>query len=166
MVEKNYLQNLIYWSDENVLEIGKVIYDNIQDRYKPIWAGEILNHCRTQHKPVKEIDNVFQITQDSRRWREAHQAFSEVRHLTQIYGYNSNAGKLFIHLLSVAELTAKVVYNSSGITDKMADVNNPAPFDEDSGEWLVKVYKEFADCLKDENFNLAAWEIVQGKKFY
>lgn len=54
-------------------------------------------------------------------------------------------------LLYVAENTAKVIYNATGSKDS---------FDRDSGAWLVRCSKEFADVVDDEVFTEELWRVI------
>jgi hypothetical protein len=58
---------------------------------------------------------------------------------------------LLLRNLLLAELVAKVTYNST---------NPPDEFDEDSGWWVAPCLKDILDFVDDEQFSTAAWAVL------
>ncbi len=58
---------------------------------------------------------------------------------------------LLLNHLLLAELVAKVTYNST---------NPPDEFDEDSGWWIAPCLKDILDAVNDENFSLTVWSAL------
>lgn len=129
------------------LAAGVAIYSSVPNGRRPEWAANILAACcqRVGRVP-KPVQNVIQLASETKKWKRAHDAFSGVRQLTL-----AAERKLDHYLLYVAENTAKVIYNASG---------SSAPFDEDSGAWLVRCAKEFADCENDPAFTMSLWSLI------
>lgn len=140
-----------YWSSKKPLESGRIIYNQIPNDQRPIWAAEILNLCRRLTSSVPEIDAVYEIALNQQRWKEAHDAFSRVRNLTLAFEKSKSKNSVYGGLLYLAENTAKVIYNASG---------EPAPFDYDSGWWLVSNLRYIVDEIKSSEFEAKAWSKV------
>jgi hypothetical protein len=118
---------------------------------RPKWAAGILYACCGRVSSVpKPISDVLDLAEDSAKWKLAHDAFSGVRQLT-LAAERRPIEKLDNLLLYVAENAAKVIYNASG---------SSAPFDRDSGAWLVRCAKDFADCLNDSSFTVSLWATI------
>lgn len=138
------------WS-ANPLAAEVAIYLSVPNDRRPEWAVNILAACcRRVSKVPKPILYVIDLASDPKKWFCAHDAFSAVRHLT-LSAERTPIGKLDYYLLYVAENTAKVIYNASG---------SSAPFDRDSGAWLVRCAKEFADCENDPTLTLSLWSLI------
>lgn len=133
------------------LSAGVAIYSSVPNDRRPEWAVNILVACcqRVGRVP-KPVQNVIQLLSEPKKWKRAHDAYSSVRRLT-LAAERKPIEKLDHYLLYVAENTAKVIYNASG---------SSAPFDEDSGAWLVRCAKEFADCESDPPFTLSLWSLI------
>jgi hypothetical protein len=93
---------------------------------------------------------VADLASNRKHWSRAHDAFSAVRKLT-LAAERKPPGKLSHCLLYVAENAAKVIYNASG---------SPAPFDADSGDWLVRCARDFANHEPDSGFVDTLWAVV------
>ena len=137
--------------DAAPLAAGVAIYSCVPKECRSQWAASILAACCRRIGSVpKPVEDVIELATDPERWKLAHGAFSDVRQLT-IDAERGPIGKLDHCLLYVAENTAKVIYNASG---------SSAPFDRDSGAWLVRCAKEFADCENDPTFTLSLWSLI------
>ena len=133
------------------LGTGVAVYSRVPNDHRPEWAASILHACcgRVSTNP-KPIEHVMHLAPDSANWKLAHDAFSGVRQLT-LAAERRPIENTDHYLLYVAENAAKVIYNASG---------SSAPFDQDSGAWLVRCAKEFADCVNDPTFTTSLWSIV------
>jgi hypothetical protein len=141
------------WSTGKPLQAGAVIYGAIPNAARPEWAADILELTCSQVPTVPaQVQAVIKIARDRKRWREAHAAFSAVRRLTLAEEKTHSAGQVYECLLFVAQNTAKVVYNASG---------ESAPFDEDSGDWLVRCLRDFADAIGSPEFDNQAWGLLK-----
>ena len=101
-----------------------------------------------------EYDRLIEILRDSNRWNESHALFSQIRvNITLPFERKKVSGldSLFVY---VAENAAKTAYNCSAPSAPF-DNNNPAPFDDDSFEWLLKCEKSFL-TTQDSLLNLGA----------
>lgn len=141
----------VHWSTGSPLEAGRLIYEQIPDVRRPPWAAAILDLCRPLIPPVPEIDAVREIAADSRRWKDAHAAFRLVRRLTLEAEGTESATAVYRGVLYVTENAAKVIYNASG---------EAAPFDEDSGWWLVSSLRHVVDGIGGRSFEAQAWAVV------
>jgi len=66
-----------------------------------------------------------------------------------------------VAILFIAENAAKVIYNASVVLDH----NNPAPFDHDSGWWLVSTFRHVVDLINDAEFASEAWQVVSCEQY-
>ena len=90
---------------------------------------------------LPEIAEVVRVGSTRAEWDQAHKAFDRVRALT----LEAERGRLdhkdpHYLLLFVAENSARVIYNASCPVD---------PFDDDSGEWLLRTMCELLNCLTE-----------------
>ena len=138
----------VHWSSGNPLEAGRIIYEQIPNDQRPLWAAEILNLCRPLIPNVSEIDAAYEIALNQSRWKEAHAAFTRVRHLTLAFENSNSKDFVYGGILYLAENTAKVTYNASG---------EFAPFDDDSGWWVVSNLRYVVDKVGDSELESKAW---------
>jgi len=141
----------VYWSTGNALEAGRLIYEQLPNNQRPLWAAKILNLGRQLIPTVSEIDTVYKIALNRSRWREAHSAFSRVRELTLAFEKSNSQDFIYGGVLYLAENTAKVSYNAS---------ENPAPFDYDSGWWIVSNLRFLVEKVGDSDFESKAWSMA------
>ena len=148
------LQSL--WPDGELREVGRAIYESIPVPRRPVWAVAILDLCRSRHAPVPAVDSLCDIANDSRRWHEAHDAFTAVRLLGLACERGASCSPEYSALLRVAELVAKVTYNASG---------SSAPFDFHCGWSLPHAVRQFARALNDSEFDTAALKFLLHEAF-
>jgi hypothetical protein len=139
------------WSSGDTLKAGRLIYEQLPNDRRPLWAASILNLCRSLIQRVSEIDAVHEIASNPSRWKEAHAAFWPIRDLTLKAERSNSTDPVYEGVLHVTENTAKVTYNASG---------EPIPFDEDAGWWLVSNLRYLIDKVNDAEFEKKAWSIV------
>lgn len=99
-------------------------------------ALEIIERLLPQVTFRAEYGELISILREPKRWKEAHAQFSKIRvnvTLPSERHWRKNLDSYFVY---VAENAAKTAYNCSG---------EPAPFDEDSYEWLLRCEKEFLE---------------------
>ena len=142
-----------HWSSGESLEAGRLIYEELHNSERPLWAASILNLCRPLIQRVPEIEAVYEIALNPSRWKEAHAAFQRVRQLTLQAERSKSKDAVYVGILFVAENAAKVSYNAS---------MEPAPFDHDAGWWLVSNLRHIADTISDPTFEEKAWAVVSG----
>jgi len=140
------------WSSGDPLKAGRLIYEHLPNDLRPQWAASILNLCRSLIPSIPAIDAIHEIALDRSRWKEAHAAFQHVRDLTLKAEESKLTDPIYAGVLYVAENTAKVTYNASG---------QPAPFDEDSGWWLVSNLRYVVDRVNNREFEEKAWSVVR-----
>ena len=142
--------NFESWSADP-LRAGTAIYSRVHNDNRPGWAASILAECCERVPKVPEaIAHVLDLSAEAAKWELAHDAFSAVRQLT-LAAERRPIEKRDHLLLYVAENTAKVIYNAFGAS---------APFDRDSGAWLVRCAKEYADCVNDVSFPMLLWRTI------
>ena len=118
------------WAAGQHLRAGELIYDCIPVRRRPLWAARVLEIFCAHVSPPRAVCNVLEIAATSKRWREAHDAFTAVRRLTlQQEKLGDEKDPLAYGLLHLAENVAKVAYNAS---------DPAAPFDDDAGWWIAQ----------------------------
>lgn len=140
-----------HWSSGNPLEAGRLVYEQIPNNQRPFWASRILDLCIPLIPPVPEVDTISEIAADRARWKEAHSAFWPLRQLTLKAEASTSTNRLYSGILYLAENVAKVTYNAS---------NEPAPFDEDAGWWVVSTLRYLVDNVDDSTFAIKAWAAV------
>lgn len=117
------------WRAGDFLRAGHILHHHLPRECRPIWAARVLAAACSTVTPPREVQHVLEVAADAQRWKEGHDAFAAVRALTleqEKAGHRRDA--VLLSLLHLAENAAKVTFNSSGA---------PAPFDEDSGDWIV-----------------------------
>ena len=144
-----------FWDSGQPLKAGEIIYEHIRQIHRPVWAKEVLELCIPLTGKIKEVEEVLRIAKEPERWKEAHDAFSAVRKLT-LKSERKVGDSIYARILYLAENVAKVIYNASG---------EPAPFDHDSGYWIVSNLRHIVDQNKDETFEKQAWHIVSCEKY-
>jgi hypothetical protein len=110
-----------------------------------------------------EYSELIAILQAPNRWREAHELFRKIRVKITLPSEKRGEKNLDHYFAYVAENAAKTCYNCS---------HQPAPFDDDSFEWLLKCEEQFLNKANETNqefensfdkeFPGNAWE--QGQK--
>ena len=167
MSTDNYLAGEVeYWVQRQPLIAGRLIFENLRVDVRPKWACNILQMIvhRTGIK-LSAIDNVLQIASDPNQWNKAHDAFTTVRLQTLKYQrkwFRFKRDKFIQSHLALAELVAKVTYNST---------NTTTPFDANSGWYIPSRLKRILDEVKDSEFSHAMWAALvsfdnQPKEFF
>jgi hypothetical protein len=124
------------------IKIGQQIFETLPKHIRPGWAGLVLSRFDQHIKGIPPaILELYPIIEDKDRWKDAHAQFNKIRQFL----LNNKAFQPEAYLL-LAELVAKVTYNSSG---------QPAPFDSDSGHYIASLTLTVAthfknDTLEDE----------------
>lgn len=95
---------------------------------------ELLPHV-SPHPLYSELADVLR---DQVRWHEAHDLFSRIRTAITLPSESHGKDDLDSLFVYVAENAAKTAFNCSG---------RPAPFDEDSFDWLLECEQQFRDAL-------------------
>jgi hypothetical protein len=153
------------WSSGESLEVGRLIYEQLHNNDRPVWAAAILDLCRPLIPKVPEIEAIYEIALSPSRWKEAHAAFQRVRELTLKAERSKSTNAIYAGILHVAENAAKIAYNASipGRSDnQLFSAQGPAPFDHDAGWWIVSNLRHVANTINDPTFEERAWAIVSG----
>ncbi|WP_437323731.1 hypothetical protein [Sorangium sp. So ce381] len=117
------------WDSGDAMRVGWVIYEALPNAARPRLAAELLIlSCELLPGVPGEISSVIELAKDPRRWREAHDAFRNIRRLTIELLRDTPDDNVREAVLLVAENAAKVIYNAS---------EELASFDYDCGCWLV-----------------------------
>ncbi len=137
-------------------KIGQQVFENLPNDIRPGWAGLILSRFDNYVKDIPtSVKELFAIIDNKVRWREAHGQFTKIR----TFGLDNKKYQPEPYLL-LAELVAKVTYNSSG---------QPAPFDSDSGHYIpstaLKATEYFDDNRLEEEVKSVILLFVHNKKF-
>ena len=136
-------------------KIGQQIFENLPNDIRPGWAGMILSRFDNYIKDIPtSVKELFAIVDNKDRWKEAHGQFTKIRvFLLENKEYQPEA------YLLLAELVAKVTYNSSG---------QPAPFDSDSGHYIpstaLKATEHFDDTRLEEEVKSVILLLSRNKK--
>lgn len=119
------------------IKLGKTIYESVPRQFRPDWGTSLLITFETAIKNVPiEIKELYEIADDEKRWKDSYEQFGKIRQF-----YLSHKTFLPETYLLLAEKVAKIIYNLSG---------HPAPFDNDSGDYIPSLALETADFFKDK----------------
>ena len=118
------------------IELGKRIFESVPSKVRPGLGTSLLMTFDNSIKVPTEVMGLYEIVEDEKRWREAHQQFNKIRIFLL-----SNKGFVPETFLLLAENVAKVTYNLSG---------HPAPFDKDSGWYIPSLAIRTAELFKDK----------------
>jgi hypothetical protein len=144
-----------YWQSGQLVEAGRLIYDNLPVEARPAWAARILR--LVLDKSEADRSSFLRILDTAKHppwWANGHRCFDLLR--DESLGIDElrrkralrNDEDLLARLLWLAELVAKVTYNA---------VDPPDPFDEDAGWFIATSLRGFVDMWQDEEFSKAAW---------
>ena len=142
------------WDAGRLLQAGRLLYERLLPEQRPGWAAAALELVRSRFPPTAAVDTVLALAGDTSRWHEGHAAFQAVRYLTLLAEREAKPAQpdpRYYSFLMLAENTAKVIYNASG---------SPAPFDRDSGWWVVCCLHSLVGLFDDPGFSSEAWEVV------
>lgn len=134
------------WDTGQSLEAGRLLYEHIPAKSRPIWAASVLVIAQRHVSALPEVETILAIANDPSRWREASDAFWAIRELTL-----QAKDPLCEGVLTLAENVAKVIYNSSG--------HSPL-FDHDSGWWIAQNLKYITEQINDPDFAAEAWLVL------
>lgn len=104
-------------------------------------ALEIMLRLSPRVPKRQEYLDLIAILEKPARWKEAHDQFSQIRTQITLPFERQKKKDSEAYFVFVAENAAKTAYNCSG---------EPAPFDDDSFEWLLRCEQEFLEQLKKE----------------
>lgn len=118
------------------LKSGKTIFESVPRNFRPGWGTSLLMTFDDALIVPKEIKDLYEIVNDEKRWKEAHEQFNKIR----IFLLNNKRFRPKEFLL-LAENVAKITYNQSGY---------PAPFDNDAGWYIPGLAIQTAESFKDK----------------
>jgi hypothetical protein len=146
---------LTHWQNGQALEAGKLIFESLPVGTHPQWAAKVLRLVLEQTGfKSQAVERAISIANSPNEWGKAHDVFSALRKATlelEQLKARSPQQALLLNLLLLAELVAKVTYNSTSPPDE---------FDEDSGWWIAPCLKDILDSVSDEQFSAAAWSVL------
>ena len=109
--------------------------------YTPAHASaalDIMQRLIPHVTPQKEYSELIEILSTPARWRDAHGHFTKIRVNITLPSDARKEKGLDAYFINVAENAAKTAYNCSG---------EPAPFDEESFERLLRAEWAFLEAL-------------------
>lgn len=143
------------WKGQDALAVGSEVFGLVPIGERPGWAAGILRAIAHEVPECSTLVGVvLAVAEQPNRWAEGHRAFSMVRREVlrlDEEGNRSGWTEALVaraHLLAVAELVAKVAYNSTDPSD---------PFDDDSGHWLSVCLRGFVEQVHDPLVEAKAW---------
>jgi hypothetical protein len=144
-----------HWKKGQALEAGKLIFESLPVRERPQWAARVLRLVLDRTGVTSQpIERAISITNSPNDWGKAHDVFSALREATlellELKARTPQQALLLSHL-GLAELVAKVTYNSTSPPDE---------FDEDSGWWIAPCLKDILDMVNDKKFSAAMWSAL------
>jgi hypothetical protein len=92
------------------------------------------------------------------KWKTCYSLFQQIR--TKTLRADKKSDRLLQHQYSFEEICAKTLYNMSVPPENYAWAN-PAPFDEDSADYVFPIADGFADYLKISRFDPTELPITQ-----
>ena len=151
------------WITGGPLEAGRLIFENLPIDDRPKWACRILKYVLDRAMITNPMFKpILTAASDQSLWDSGHKVFSKLRAKTlKLDKLRRRAGlsedqEQLAAILAIAELVAKVTYNST---------NPPDEFDEDSGWWIAPILKGLADhgrrheqCLQE------AWSMLSSHR--
>ncbi len=148
------------WDAGMETEAGKVLYERIARKSRPVWAANILLLAYELISPVPEIGAVITFARFPQEWeridgpttKKAHFVFDNVRRVTLL---SERGDQLFQHLCLLAENVAKVTYNAYGFA---------APFDHDAGWWIAACAKGVVTAVADPDFTTQMWQTIANEE--
>lgn len=153
----NTAKALAKWQSGEALEAGRLLYEVIPTLQRPLWAASVLELCIDLIPNTPEINTILEIARTQRRWAESKEAFKSIRKLTLQADEEARNAKsidynlLYRTVLCLAENVAKVVFNAT---------SSLAPYDRDSGWWVVDNLYLVAKIRNDPNFTSRAWFVA------
>ena len=111
-------------------------------------------HCRDQ----TTLKRLRSAVRSPSNWKTCYSLFQQIR--TKTLRADKRRDRLLQHQYSFEEICAKTLYNMSIPPENYA-LANPAPFDEDSADYVFPIADEFADYLKIERFDPTLMPITQ-----
>ena len=153
MKQKYIKKAKILWENNQSYLSGEILYENLRQRHKPLWAVEVLELCKPFVEKITEIEQLCTVAKDPKRWLEAGEVFSAIRKLAlEQDSFETIQSMVF----SLAENVAKVIYNASG---------KLPPYDHDSGYKIVSDLKKIVDRAENQDFGSKAWYVVSCAKY-
>jgi hypothetical protein len=160
-IEGAIAKALEYWESDHPLDAGRILYERVPKKLRPIWAANALELAYRFSPPTSEVEAVLAFARDSDEWgkgledkrKQAHGLFDTVRRLTLQY---ANRDSFYETTLLLAENTAKVTYNAYGY---------PAPFDHDAGWWVVADFAQVVANVNDAAFAAKAWSLMSSEEY-
>ncbi len=114
--------------------------------------------------PHRDDNSTFQklqaISGDTSRWKKGHALFSEIR-VKMLKADETNNERLQ-HQYSLDEICAKTLFNMSEPQQPFS-AQSPAPFDEDSSDFVGLVAKQFASYFQVSSHVLQRYAILCSK---
>jgi hypothetical protein len=130
---------------------GKIIYEQLPVKERPFWAARLLNHCAKLIPSVAAVEKVLETALTPNLWTSAREAFDAVRALTLKDERQPASSNLYRQILYLAENTAKVTYNATGL---------PAPYDHNSGWRIIKIVRQIVGQVAKPEFETETWNLI------
>jgi hypothetical protein len=140
-----------YWRGGMPRNTGAIVYEALEASHRPVWAASLLEFALDRVPAPTAVRDTIVIAREPIRWLEARRVFNELRVYTLKAEARETKDLGLLSILHLAENTAKVTYNSSGL---------PAPFDHTSGWWVASNLFDVATALADPNFADQALDLL------
>jgi hypothetical protein len=139
------------WNSGDALFAGKIVYEQLPIQERPLWAARLLSRCAKVIPSVAAVEKVIEVALTPSLWPGAREAFDAVRALTLKNERGQASSVLYAPVLSLAENTAKVTYNATGL---------PAPYDHNAGWKVVQAVRQIVDRVAKPEFETEAWNLI------
>ena len=140
-----------YWRGGMPRDTGKIVYEALEPSRRPSWAASLLEFALGRVAAPTVVGTTILIAREPGRWLEARSVFEELRGHTLKVEASKTSDIDLLSILHLAENTAKVTYNASGL---------PAPFDRISGWWVASNLFDVATALADPDFADKALDLL------
>jgi hypothetical protein len=97
------------------------------------------------------VETVVEVALTPSLWSNAREAFDAVRALASKDERKQTPSALYAQVLLLAENTAKVTYNATGLS---------APYDHNAGWKVVQVVRQIVDQVAKPEFETEIWNLI------
>jgi len=144
---------LVYWSGDQAIETGKVIFETIPVNLRHRWAYEILKFAYAYFPNDARIDSVLEFANHPEIWGEGKGGrYMEAHRIVDKVNTRLESSLIF----RLATQVGKIVYTAQQF---------PAPFDHSAGWEIAEILKQIVQQRNDQEFGTVAWSKLVDDKF-
>jgi|ERR1017187_7658949 hypothetical protein len=140
-----------HWISGEAILAGKIVYEQLPVQERPLWAARLLGRCAKLIPSVAAVEKTVEVALTPNLWPNAREAFDAVRALSSKDERKQTPSALYAQVLLLAENTAKVSYNATGLS---------APYDHNAGWKVVQVVRQIVDRVAKPEFETEVWNLI------